>query len=72
MPEYGIKESFVKKDETGKDPNSYSLNQVLPERYKRVCQGFRITKDGNVIFPSRVPFKTREEAEKKIAELIGG
>jgi len=66
LPAYDIKEQFAWRAPTGM---YLSLNQVAPEGSVKESQGFRITRDGRVMYPSYFPFDTREAAQAKIDEL---
>ena len=46
-----------------------AIHCAPPAGYVRASQGFRIYRNGKVLFPSYPGFKTREEAEAKAAKL---
>ena len=49
--------------------NSRPITCVETEGFTLVSYGFRIKRDGKVIFPAYRPFETRAAAEARIAEI---
>lgn len=49
--------------------SSRSVTCVERAGFEEIVAGYRITKNGQKIFTAYPPFKTREEAEARIAQL---
>lgn len=48
----------------------WAINQVAPVGSVKESSGFRIIRNGSTLFPSQLPFETREAAQAALDALL--
>ena len=48
----------------------WAINQVAPAGSVKESSGFRIIRNGSILYPSQLPFETRESAQAALDCLV--